>query len=220
MAMSEQKISDQAVQKATGKSWKQWVAALDRWNASSRSHKEIARHLASEHGVSAWWSQAVTVRYEQVKGLRAVGEKRGGFDVSVQRTIGVPVAKAWDAFTDAGQLSTWFTTRAKVDLRMGGRYSIADGDEGEFRRIDPRKLLRFTWENAIHCPGTMVEVTFDPKGKGKSVVRLTHSKLADAKAREGMKEGWAWAMDNLKGFLEQGQVQTFEAWREERAPES
>jgi hypothetical protein len=35
-----------------------------------------------------------------------------------------------------------------------------------------------------------------------------------------MKEGWAWAMDNLKGFLEQGQVQTFEAWREERAPES
>ncbi|MHC4225538.1 MAG: SRPBCC domain-containing protein, partial [Planctomycetota bacterium] len=81
-------------------------------------------------------------------------------------------------------------------------------------------LLRFTWENANHCPGTTVEVTFDPKGMEKSVVRLTHSRLADAKAREEMKEGWTWAMDNLKRYLEKGEVQTFEAWREQRATDS
>jgi uncharacterized protein YndB with AHSA1/START domain len=105
--------------------------------------------------------------------------------VSVQRTIGVPVAKAWDAFTDAGQFSTWFTTRAKVDLRMGCRYSISDGDEGEFRRIDPRKLLRFTWENAIHCPGTMVEVTFDRKGRAS---RSSGSPTPNSRMRRRVKE--------------------------------
>jgi uncharacterized protein YndB with AHSA1/START domain len=218
--MSEQKISDEAVRKATGKSWKQWVATLDRWNAAAKGHRETARHLAAEHGITAWWSQAVTVRYEQEKGLRAVGQKPGGFDVSVQRTIGAPVAEAWESFTNEKLLSTWFTTKARVDLKVGGRYSNADGDQGEFRRIDPQKLLRFTWDNAGHCPGTMVEVTFDPKGKGKSVVRLTHSKLDSARAREEMKEGWAWAMDNLKRFLEKAEVQTFEAWRKQRATTS
>jgi uncharacterized protein YndB with AHSA1/START domain len=214
--VSEQRISDEAVRTKTGRSWKEWTSLLDGWGAAGKGHKTTARFLSEEHGLPGWWAQTVTVRYEQEKGLRVVGQKKGGFELSVQRTIAAPVARAWEAFTSPDVLSTWFTTKADVDLAVGGSYSNADGDRGQFKRIDPKKLLRFTWDNPGHCPGTMVEVTFDTKAAEKSVVRLTHSRLADQKAREEMKEGWIWAMDNGKRYLETGEVMPFEAWRARR----
>ena len=34
------------------------------------SHKEIAEYLNEKRGVPGWWSQMVTVTYEQERGLR------------------------------------------------------------------------------------------------------------------------------------------------------
>jgi hypothetical protein len=33
-------------------------------------HKQIAEYLYEKHGLSGWWSQVVTVVYEQERGLR------------------------------------------------------------------------------------------------------------------------------------------------------
>jgi uncharacterized protein YndB with AHSA1/START domain len=210
----EQAISDDAVRARTGKTWAQWGVILDRWGAKEKDHKSIARHLASHHELDPWWSQAVTVRYEQDRGLRKVGERAGGtYELSVQRTIATTPEVAYDACTDPKLLSKWFTTKAKADLRVGGRYSNADGDTGEFRRLDPPRRVRFTWENPKHCPGTTVEITFDAKAPNKTAVRVQHMKLASQRDRKEMREGWSWALGSLKSFLETGKPVTYEEWK-------
>jgi uncharacterized protein YndB with AHSA1/START domain len=215
--MSRERFSDESVRNKTGRGWDQWFRILDRWDATEKGHKATAAHLHEELGVDFWWAQTLTVQYERERGLRAVGQKSDqSWQLTVQRTIDAPVAAAWDAFTTAEGWNRWFTTKARVALEVGGRYSNADGDTGTFRRIDEGEFLRFTWDNPGHCPGTLVEVRFTAKGPAKCTVGLMHSKIADEAGREDMKQGWTWAMSNLKSWLERGEVTTFEAWQAAR----
>lgn len=209
----EQAISDAAVRARTGKAWNDWFAILDRWGAKDKDHKTIAAYLKDKRGLSPWWSQTVTVRYEQERGIRAVGQRAGGkFEVSVQRTIGASTRKAFEAFTDPAHVRIWFSPSAKADLRQGGHYENSEGDHGVYTLFAPPKRVKFTWENKKHCPGTVVEVTFASAGRNRSVVRLQHAKLKSKKDREKMKEGWSWALDSLKSYLETGQPVRHEDW--------
>lgn len=65
------RISDEAVRAKTGKDWEEWFRVLDAWGASESGHTASAKYLRDEHGVSAWWAQAVTIRYEYERGLRS-----------------------------------------------------------------------------------------------------------------------------------------------------
>jgi hypothetical protein len=67
MAEHKQSISDDAVKKATGKTWKEWFALLDRLGAQKLSHEDIARLLHAGHLDSTWWSQRVTGMYERLQ---------------------------------------------------------------------------------------------------------------------------------------------------------
>ena len=64
------KISDEAVRARTGKGWEEWVQILDDWDAKEKGHTKSAKHLLEHYGVSPWWAQAVTIRYEWERGLR------------------------------------------------------------------------------------------------------------------------------------------------------
>ena len=63
-------IGDSAVIKATSKSWSEWYKIIDQFDREIKGHKLTAKYLHSEHKLSPWWSQMVTVRYEWEKGLR------------------------------------------------------------------------------------------------------------------------------------------------------
>jgi hypothetical protein len=63
-------VSDAAIKKSTGKTWDEWFPILDAWGAREKTHTEIARYVSQEHGVPGWWSQSVTVAYEQERGMR------------------------------------------------------------------------------------------------------------------------------------------------------
>lgn len=65
-----QGISDETVIAKTGKATEEWNTILDGWDAPSKGHPAIARYLEQEHGLSGWWAQTVTVRYEYARGLR------------------------------------------------------------------------------------------------------------------------------------------------------
>ncbi|MBD3161733.1 MAG: hypothetical protein GF346_05700 [Candidatus Eisenbacteria bacterium] len=209
---SEKKISDEAVRNATGRGWTDWTRLLDEWGAPRKGHAATARHLAERHGLSPWWSQTVTVRYELDRGLRVEGQRGNRFALSVTRTVGADRARAFDAFLDPKNQSIWFTTTAKADLRIGGRYENADGDTGQFLVIDRPIRVRFTWENPKHCPGTRVTVDFAESGPNRTQVRLTHAKLASADDREKMKQGWSWAMDSYRSYVETGRPITEAEW--------
>jgi len=68
--MTQPTISDAAVQSKTGRVWSEWFAQLDKEGAARLAHREIAAALRDRHGLSGWWSQMVTVAYEQARGLR------------------------------------------------------------------------------------------------------------------------------------------------------
>ena len=63
-------ISEEAIQMKTGRSSEEWYALLDQWGAPDKGHTAIARYLEQELGVSPWWAQTLTVRYEYARGLR------------------------------------------------------------------------------------------------------------------------------------------------------
>jgi len=46
------------------------AALLDTWGATEKGHTRSAAYLREKHGVSPWWIQAVTARYEWARGLR------------------------------------------------------------------------------------------------------------------------------------------------------
>ena len=64
-------IGDAAVREKTGKGWEEWFSILDAWGAKEHGHTITAKHLRDSHGLSPWWAQAVTVRHEWERGLRA-----------------------------------------------------------------------------------------------------------------------------------------------------
>jgi len=175
------RMGDAAVQAKTGKTWGEWFAILDKAGARKMGHKEIATYLHERRGLPGWWAQMVTVGYEQGRGLRAKYEKPSGYAISGSKTIGVSVARLYEA---------WQNQKAR------GRWLEESGLA--VRKATPRKSMRITWADGQ----TSVDVNFYAKGDGKSQVTVQHSKLADAKQAESMKAYWADRLERLKGMLE------------------
>jgi uncharacterized protein YndB with AHSA1/START domain len=123
-------------------------------------------------------------------------------------------SRVFAALTSPSKLNTWFTSGARVNLRVGGRYSNADKDTGRFLEVVPNKRLRFTWDNPDHAPGTIVEVVMARNGPD-AVVSLLHygfSRKADFEHYSSQVSGWDWALYNLKAFLERKPIVQYEEW--------
>ena len=174
------RMSDEAVESKTGKTWNRWFKHLDAAGAKKMTHQEIAAHLSEKHGVRPWWTQMVAVTYEQARGLRDKHEKPQGFDISVSRTIGAPVGKAFKAWTVEKTRRQWLPANLEI------------------RKATTNKSLRITWDDGK----TSLAVAFLPKGADKSQVVAQHGKLPDAKAAAKLKKFWAEALDRLKALLE------------------
>ena len=103
-------VSNEAVAKATGRDWEEWVEFLDGLGGQEKSHKEIVALLAGPGGLSnGWWQQSVAVGYEQAKGLRVVGQSStADFQIGVQRTLGTPREEVWKLLIEGcGGMSGW-----------------------------------------------------------------------------------------------------------------
>ncbi|HUS11094.1 MAG TPA: SRPBCC domain-containing protein [Pyrinomonadaceae bacterium] len=175
------RMSDEAVQAKTGKTWKEWFAILDKAGASKLSHPEIVKYLSTDQGVGPWWQQMVTVTYEQARGLRAKHQKPSGYEISVSRTLNALIAKLFKAFADAKLREGWLA---------------ADGLT--IRKTIPNKSLRMTWIDGK----TSVAVSFVAKTSDKSQVVVQHSKLPNATVSAKMKTYWGKALDRLRARIE------------------
>lgn len=63
-------IREEVVVARTGKSSTAWYRLLDRWGAIKKGHTLTAKYLKQRYGLSDWWAQCVTIRYEWERGLR------------------------------------------------------------------------------------------------------------------------------------------------------
>ena len=174
--------SDDVVRANTGRAWDEWFALLDRWGAVERPHPEIARWLSEEHGVPGWWAQGVTVAYEQARGLRAPGQRRGGqFEVNASRTVAVPVERLYEAFADPAVRERWLP-----------------GAAVEVRTARPPMSIRASWDDG----STRLVVAFTARGEAKSQVAVTHERVPDAGTADKLKVFWRERMAALKQLLE------------------
>jgi uncharacterized protein YndB with AHSA1/START domain len=135
----------------------------------------------------------------------------------LSKSMEASAKQAFEAFTEPRHLSKWFTTDARADFRVGGRYSNGDNDMGEFLEIDPPRSVKFTWENEKHCPGTVVNVSFSAEEDGEIKVLLEHSRLSSQDDMRDMETGWSWALESLRSYLETGRAIPFEVWQKNRS---
>lgn len=171
--------SDEAVKKATGHTWDEWLKILDKEGAKKKSHQEIVAIVAGKHGVGPWWQQMVTVTYEQRRGLREVHQTAAGYVANVSKTINAPLAELYEAWSDARRRAKWLRTKLTV------------------RKATEKKSMRITWPD-----DTSVEVGFYAKGRGKSMVAVQQSKLKDKNAVTKAKTFWREALEKLQESLE------------------
>ena len=177
------RMSDEAVQSKTGKTWAQWVTTLDAMDARSLTHREIATRV-HELGVPDWWTQTVTVGYERIRGLRAFGQRRGGgYTANKSRTFSVPVERLFEAFTRPRLRERWLTEPGLT-----------------FGKATPAKYVHMRWSD-----GGRVEVGFTAKGPHKSQVAIGHEGLPNADAVQTLKSYWSGRFDALAAlFAESG----------------
>jgi hypothetical protein len=173
-------MSDAAIKASTGCTWERWVAALDSKKAYTWPHREIAEYVREKYKVPDWWTQTVTVGYERIKGLRDIGQRRGGsYEASRSKTIAVPVAKLFRAFSDARVRRKWLP---------GVKLTV--------RKATPDRSVRLTWDDE-----TSVDVWLTAKGKEKSAAAVTHKKLTDKADAVRRKAYWGERLDALAGIL-------------------
>ncbi len=176
------KISDEAVLKSTGKNWKEWFAVLNKAGAKKMQHKEIAQWLKENHIKSAWWSQMITVQYEQdVKG-RKRHKKPEGYQISKSLTLSFPVSKIYYAVSNLIIRKNW----------------LKDSDF-KITTANKNKAIRGKWIDGK----TNIEFQFYKKDKNKTQLTVQHSKLPSAKEAEKMKKYWSKNLSNLKSYLEE-----------------
>jgi hypothetical protein len=161
-------MSDAVIKAKTGCTWERWTHALDYVGAHAWPHRKIADYVHKTFKVPDWWTQTVTVGYERIKGIRAIGQRRdGSFEASKSKTFPVALARLYKSWSDAKLRARWLP------------------DELTVRSATPQKYMRIVWPDA-----TLIQLVFAKKGAAKSAVSVQHTKLPDRAAVTAMKAFW------------------------------
>jgi uncharacterized protein YndB with AHSA1/START domain len=131
-------------------------------------------------------------------------------------TIAATATRVFTALTDPQQRVKWWgqrgrfeTSHAESDLRPGGHWLMRGSGiggrpfhvGGEYRIVEPPRVLAFTWLPDWDENATETLVRFDlHEHDGVTTVRLTHSGFASARSRE-RHLGWPQILSWLKAYV-------------------
>ncbi|MBK8259658.1 MAG: SRPBCC family protein [Polyangiaceae bacterium] len=126
--------------------------------------------------------------------------------IVVEAVVIAPIAEVWRAYTSPEDIQqwnaasdNWHTTRASVDLRVGGAFSsrmeAKDGSvgfdfEGTYTNVQPERLLEYSFGDRT------AQVEFDGEASGVRV-RVTFDSESTHPV-ELQKQGWQAILDNFK----------------------
>jgi hypothetical protein len=174
-------MSDASIVRGTGRTWDEWLRILDDWDATTKSHTEIARYVQTGLGVPGWWSQSVTVGYERARGMRSMHETSSGFEVSVSKTVPLDSMDAWRAFVEPARRASW--------LDLGLRLRTGTRTMGRSARFD------------VLEDGTRIHVAFTPKDPGRTTVTVTHVQLGGPDDVAARRVAWKARLEGLAAGL-------------------
>jgi uncharacterized protein YndB with AHSA1/START domain len=135
--------------------------------------------------------------------------------VNVEKTIGAPIEKVFDAWLNPKILAQFMMpmpgmpeSDVKNDVREGGSFSIimhAGNDElphtGKYLEIKRPDKLIFTWVSHCSADNSIVTLNFKKIDNNKTNVSLSHVKFIDEKTRSDHEGGWTGILSKLNDVI-------------------
>ena len=175
--VAEPEHTEETIKANTGRGWEEWTQVLDAWSADTKGHTAIATHLREDYGVGGWWSQAVTLGYERIKGLRLKYQGTDGtFTANKSKTIKV----------DAKLLRRMLVSEKN-------RQDLFPGFEAQLRSRPDANTLRVGLGTGVAL--ISVEALTD----GRAKVTISHEKLSSTEDVELWKKYWSEWLTALDG---------------------
>jgi len=176
-------ITDKLVRQLTHKSMEEWFVLLDEKGAREMKHAAIFKLVAATRGLEPlgqWNQNLLATTYEWDRGLKQRGQKEGGFEISVSRTLNVPAALLYKAWADDTLRERWLPN-----------------EQFYIRKATENKSLRITWSDGQ----THVSLELYPKGDRKTQAVVQHMKIGSADRAATLKQFWAQRLEALKTLV-------------------
>jgi hypothetical protein len=167
----------EAVERATGRSWDDWLTWMASIGADRLSHHEIASALITELDGKVdnlgWWAQATAVAYEQHVGRRVPGQRPDGtFQTSVSRSTSLGMEALIQAWTDFAAADSDVLDRIIGEVRVSGTAN------------------RITWRTKGR-DGTALTVISEPKKDGTASLVVQINGTATLEDNVEAKDIWS-----------------------------
>lgn len=198
---SDHPVTNEATKAATGKTLDQWYAELDKADGLKLGRREINNRLSVQK-LEPWWCTTISVEYERHHDIRKKDGLYEGYFVCATKTISAAVAEVFNAWATGTELSKWFGSGTKAEVKDGGSFQNKDGDKGTYLRVRQNKDIRMTFENDGLSAPTQVDVQFQDKGKGKTGLLVNHTRIQTREEADGLRAAWGQALDQLKTACE------------------
>ncbi|MCT6701177.1 hypothetical protein [Rheinheimera sp. 4Y26] len=158
---------------ATGRSLQSWFEFLTTHQATTLSHTDIAALLKTQPGVSDWWAQQLTVKFEQHLGKRLPGQDCSGqFKLSVNKTLPGGLDEA---------LALWLAA-------VAGIQSFNQVPLKAQPRVSQTEKWRY-WRCEL-ADGSRLALHIQQKTTDKVALSLQHEQLSTAEALEHWRSFW------------------------------
>lgn len=166
-----------AVERATNRTWDEWLRYMDGIDAKNLSHHEIATQVLGELDGKidnlGWWAQSVTVAYEQYIDRRIPGQRPDGtFQTSVSKATKLAMQELMDK---------WVNFAA-------GDQDVLGIIAGDVRVSGTEK--RITWRTKAR-DGSDVRVTSEPKKDGTASIIAVQMGLQTDDLNTEAKSKWS-----------------------------
>ena len=166
-----------AVERATNRTWDEWLQFMNGIGAKNLSHHEIATKVLEELDGKVdnlgWWAQSVTVAYEQYTGHRIPGQRPDGtFQTSVSKVTKLGMQALMDKWVDFA----------------AGDQDVLDVIAGDVRVSGTDK--RITWRTKAH-DGSDIRITSEPKKDGTASIIATQMGLQTNELNLEAKSNWS-----------------------------
>jgi hypothetical protein len=173
------------IERATNRSWDEWLKFMDNIAAKQLNHHEIATKVLEELDGKidniGWWAQSVTVAYEQYIGRRIPGQRPDGtFQTSVSKATQHSMQELMDKWVDFARGDEAVLALIADDARVSGTDK------------------RITWRTKAR-DGSEIRVTSEPKKDGTASIIAVQMGLETNELNLEAKSTWS---SILERFLE------------------
>ncbi|MCC6802073.1 MAG: hypothetical protein IT319_04235 [Anaerolineae bacterium] len=175
------------IERATNRSWDEWLSFMDGIDARSLNHHEIATKVLEELDGRienpGWWAQAVSVAYEQEIGRRIPGQRPDGtFQTSVSKATRLGMQALMDKWAE-------FAAQDQA---------VLDWIAGEVRVSGTEN--RITWRTKSP-DGSSIVVISEPKKDGSASIVAQHMGLQTEDLNIEAKAKWTAILERFLASL-------------------